>query len=188
MPSYIRMQALEAEVLAGEGQAVTAGSVTRIHDGFQICWGGGQGCQSFTGFRVNITGHITDLAVDGQLISGRLAVGTNSTGSGLAISGAYAYLATSTGTVAVVFDVRNIGQQTVGAFNPAFLPVFVTSDGRQLSYDNASSILPGPLQPGESVAAYAMFDTRTITGQFSLRTNTQTEQVLVTSEIRTPSP
>lgn len=185
MHSYIRLQALEAAAYAAEGQAGQPGTVTRILGGFQICFGT-QGCQSFTGFRSDATGHITDLAVDGQLISGRLAVGSDRTGSGLAISSVAAYLPTSTGMVTVVFEVRNIGHSVVGQVNPAFLPVLVTSDGHQSSYDSANSLIPGPLQPAESVAVVAVFDTRTITGQFSLRTNDQIEQVLVTSDLRKP--
>jgi hypothetical protein len=88
--------------------------------------------------------------------------------------------------VIVFFKVRNVGQQTVGSFNPAFLPVFVTSDGSQFNYDTSSSLLPGPLQPGESVAVMAVFHTRAITGHFSLRTNDQTEQILAATTLHRP--
>jgi len=122
--------------------------------------------------------------VDGQLISGRLAVGTDSTSSGLVLSSVYSYLSTYDHRVYVTFKVRNIGSRTLGTVNPAFLPVLVTPDGTQFSADIAHSLLPNPVLPGESVVVSAAFDTQTITGRFSLRGNGQGNgQALVTSEI-----
>ena len=146
----------------------------------------GTPCESYTGFRSDMSGRITDFLVDGQSVSGRLAIGADSTGSGLAISSVSSGLSTETGSVVVIFKVRNVGQETVGDVNPAFLPVFVTSDGSQLNYDTTNSVLPGPLQPGASIAVIAVFDTRTITGQFSLRTNNQTGQILVATTFHRP--
>jgi hypothetical protein len=141
------------------------------------CWPG-QGCTSYTGFRSDTSGRITDFLVNGQ--STPLAIGKDSTGSsGLAVTDVSADVEDQTGTTVVVFRVRNLGQQAIGSYTPAFLPVFVTPDGSQFSYDSSTSVLPGPLLAGESVAAIAVFHMRTIIGQFTLRTNDQTEQVLV---------
>lgn len=177
------MEALLNGAYAAAGQPVQSGSVTEIPKGFQTCWSGAS-CQSFTGFRWDASGRITDFLVDGQPISGRLALGADSTGSGLDISSVSGYLSTETGSVIVVCSVHNVGQQTIGNVNPAFLPVFVTGDGSLFNYNISDSVLPGPLQPGESVAVIAVFNTRAITGQFSLRTNNQTEQVLVRTTLR----
>ena len=185
MPYYIRTQALLDEAYAAAGQSAQPGSVTQIPRGFQSCWPQTP-CESYTGFRSDASGRITDFLVDGQSVSSRLTIGADSTGSGLAVSSVTAYLTTQTGSVAVVFKVRNVGQQTVGDASPAFLPVFVTSDGSQFNYDTSYSVLPGPLQPGASVAVIAVFNTRMITGQFSVRTNNQTEQVLVATTLHRP--
>lgn len=90
MLSYLRDQALQLQAMADAGQQQQPGSVTRIPNSFQIC-GPGSPCDSFIRFRSNNTGHITDLAVDGQLLSGRLAVGASNTSSGLVLSSVYSY-------------------------------------------------------------------------------------------------
>lgn len=159
--------------------------MTQISGGFQSCWSATR-CQSYTGFRSDASGRITDFLVDGQSVSSRLAVGADSTGSGLAIISVSAYLSTETGTVVISFRVQNVGQQTVGSVSPAFLPIFVTPDGSLFNYENSDSALPGPLQPGESVAVIAVFDTRDITGQYSLRTNNQVEQIFVSTGLHRP--
>jgi hypothetical protein len=186
MPYYIRMQALWDTAYAAAGDSAQAGSVTQIPEGFQACWSGATGCQTYTGFRSDTSGRITDFLVNSQSVSSRLAIGGDSTGSGLAISSVSAYLSAQTGTVVISFRVHNVGRQTVGSVNPAFLPVFVTSDGSLFNYDNSDSVLPGPLQPGESVAVISVFDTRIITGKFSLRTNNQVDQILVSTTLLRP--
>ena len=186
MPHYIRMQALWDTAYAAAGDSAQPGSVTQIPGGFQSCWPGATGCQSYTGFRSDGSGRITDFLVNGESVSSRLSIGADSTGSGLEISSVSAYLSTQTGTVVISFQVRNAGQQTVGSANPAFLPVFVTSGGSVFNYENSDSVLPGPLPPGESAAVIAVFETRDITGQFSLRSNDQVEQILVSTRLRRP--
>ena len=108
---------------------------------------------------------------------------------GLVLTDVCSYLSTGTGTVDVVFKVRSTGNQDVRTGSPPFLPVFVTSPGgAQLNYDDSTSVIPGPLQPGESAAVDAVFDTRTFTGTISLRTNNGFEAILVSSRLRTPMP
>jgi hypothetical protein len=191
MQSYIRQQALIVEAAAEAGSPGATSTVRAgVHGGYQLCSTDSSGhtsCDSFTGFRTDAAGRITDLAVDGQLISARLAVGADSTGSQLAISSVGSYRSVALGSKVIVsFKVRNISSHPVGNGTPAFLAVFDTSDGSQFNEDDNYSTLPGTLQPGESVAAYAAFDTEAITGRFSLRTNDQLMQVLVASDIRNP--
>jgi hypothetical protein len=186
MSHYLTYQSIRSEAAAAAGQPYPPGTVTRIPGGFQICADSSSGgvCQSLTGFRSDATGRITDLAVDGQLISARLAIGPNTSGSGLTLTGVTSYLNTTTGVVFIACTVRNISGQTVGSFSPPFLPVFVIPDGTQLNYDTTYSVLPGPLRPGESSPVIVEFDTRVITGHFSLRANDQTGQILVASTLR----
>jgi hypothetical protein len=69
--------------------------------------------------------------------------------------------------------------------------VFDPSGGGQFQEDDNHSTLPGNLQPGESAVEYAAFATRTVTGQFSLRSNDGYFAVLAASTLRTlhaPSP
>jgi len=187
MTHYLRLQALEAEALDAAGTPEDAGSVTRIAGGYQNCYSGGQGCQSFTAFRSDAAGHITDLDVGGQPISARLAWGPAARGAGLVLTDVGSYLSTATGTVSIVFKVRSTGNQDVRTGSPPFLPVFVTSPGgAQLDYDDFNSVIPGPLQPGESAAVAAVFHTRVIAGQLSLRTNNGYERILVASTLRKP--
>lgn len=189
MTYYIRLQALDAEAADASGQPEAAGSVSAIGGGgYQICYPQGQGCQPFTAFQADSAGRITGMDVDGQPVAARLATGPSDSRNGIAITDVASYLFTRLGQVGVIFRVRNISNYEITAFNPPFLPVFVTSPGgTQLNYDDSASTIPGPLQPGESAAVVAVFDTRTITGTFSLRTNNQLETTLVSSQVRKPA-
>ena len=78
------------------------------------------------------------------------------------------------------------GGHVVGNGNPAWLAVFDPSGGGVFQEDDSKSVIPGDLQPGESAVEVVAFATRTVTGEFSLRTNDQLETVLATSVLRTP--
>ncbi len=186
MRNYLREQTVLDAAEAEAGSAPASNTVSTIPGGYRLCWTDSSGntqCNSFTGFRTNASGRITDAAVDGQLISSRLGAGTSSRGSQLAITSVNSYLPTTVGKVVITFQVRDISSRPAGNGSPAFLAAFDTEGGSRFSEDDTYSALPSTLQPGESVAAYAVFDTRAITGQFSLRTNDQLMQVLAATHI-----
>lgn len=186
MRNYLREQAVLHEAEAEAGSAPASNTVSTIPGGYRLCWTDSSGstqCNSFTRFRTDTSGRVTDAAVDGQLISARLGAGTSSRGSQLAISSVNSYLPTTVGKLVITFQVRNITSHPVGNGSPAFLAAFDTHGGSRFSEDDNYSALPSTLQPGESVAAFAAFDTRALTGQFSLRTNDQVMQVLVASQV-----
>jgi hypothetical protein len=186
LPSYIRMEALWDEVNAAAGAPGQPGSVASAAGGFQICYAQQGGCQSLTDFQWDSTGRITDFAVDGQLISPRLAVGGSYSGSALTFSSLYTYLETAYGEVTVVFEVRNTSGHVLGlAKQPAFLPVFVTASGSQVPYDPARyTITDGPIPPRAVTAGVAVFDTTALTGQFILRANAAKRQPLAAATVR----
>lgn len=168
MDAYIRIQALEDEAYAAEGQALPSGSVNKIPGGYDLCWPSNP-CLSFTGFRSSAAGRITDFRVDRKLVSGRVAMGGESTGSGLEISDVSS-LVDTTGTLDVTFMARDISWNPVNT-SPPFIPVFVASDGSRFTYDFQQSLIPSSLQPGQSAAVEVVFDTDKLTGQFSLTEN-----------------
>jgi len=184
MSRYVR-QVLKSKAYAASGTPGPSASVTQIPGGFQLCWPG-VACQAVTGFRSNASGRITDFLVNDQPVSSRFAIGADGAASGLAISSVSAYLSNLSGITGVIFSVRNVSDGMIGDASPAFLPVFVTPDGTLFNCDLTKSILPGPLQPGESDPAIAIFDTSATTGRFSLRANTQLEQVLVSTTLHRP--
>jgi len=192
MPSYLRMEALWDEVnAAAAGSQAQPGTVTSMLGGFQICYAQQGGCQSLTDFHWDSVGRITDFAVDGQLISPRLAVGGTYSGSVLTFSSVYSYLETAYGEVTVIFEVRNTSGDALGsAKQPAFLPEFVTAGGTQVTYDtDRSTITDGPLPPGAVTAGVAVFDTTVLTGQFILRANDANERSLAAATLRKlPAP
>jgi hypothetical protein len=187
MRSYALFEALLTEANAASGSPNTPETVSTIPGGYQDCGTGSNGknsCSSFTGFRTDASGRITDLAVNGHLISPRLAVGASNSGSQLAISDVMAYRLVSIGEVWVTYKARNITSHVVGNGNPAFLAVFDPSSGGQFQEDNTYSTMPSNLQPGESAIEYAAFATQTVTGQFSLRSNDGYATVLAASKLR----
>lgn len=186
MTAYIRSQAIYAEVYAEAGQTDPAETVTSAVSGFRLCYANND-CQRLTGFQANPAGKITGFLVDGHSVSSRLTTGAKKTGNGLTIFSVTGYYFTGSGELGVLFKVRNIGQATFGSVNPAFLSVFVASDGTRYDYDASASRLPGPLQPGDIASAVAFFKTPSITGTFSLVTNDQAKQVLVSTTLRTPA-
>ena len=112
MRNYARFEALLAEANAASGSPNSPGTVSAILGGYQLCGTDSNGnttCDKFTGFRTDASGRITDLAVNGQLISPRLAAGASSTGSQLAISDVIAYRVVSIGEV-VILDHRRSKQ------------------------------------------------------------------------------
>jgi hypothetical protein len=86
----------------------------------------------------------------------------------------------------VIFKVRNISNHGLADSDPAFLPVLVTPGGTLLNYDFQASVIFGSLQPGQSAAVYAIFDTRTFTGTLIVRSNGG-EFPLVSSKLRKPA-
>lgn len=68
----------------------------------------------------------------------------------------------------------------------AYIPVFVASDGSRFEYDVADSLVPSSLKPGQSAVVMIAFATNQIDGQFSLRENTQLQQVIVSTTLRHP--
>jgi hypothetical protein len=194
MRNYAQFESLLAEANAAAGSPDTPGTVSTIPGGYQDCGtdsNGSTSCDSFTGFRTDASGRITDFAVNGHLISPRLAAGASSTGSQLAISDVVAYRVLPLGEVLVTYKARNITSHVVGNGNPAFLAVFDPAGGGQFQEDDTNSTIPGNLQPGESAIESAAFATKTVTGQFSLRSNDGLMTVLAASTLRAlhaPSP
>ena len=153
MRNYAQFESLLAEANAAAGSPDTPGTVSTIPGGYQDCGtdsNGSTSCDSFTGFRTDASGRITDFAVNGHLISPRLAAGASSTGSQLAISDVVAYRVLPLGEVLVTYKARNITSHVVGNGNPAFLAVFDPAGGGQFQEDDTNSTIPGNLQPGES--------------------------------------
>jgi hypothetical protein len=191
MPSYLRMHALWDEVNAAAGSPSQPGTVTAISGGYQICYAQQGGCQSLTDFHRASNGRITDFAVDGLLISPRLAVGGTYSGSALAFSSVYCYLETAYGQITVIFEVRNTSGHALGiAKQLAFLPVLVTAGGTRVPYSpEYSTITDGPIPPGAVTAGVAVFDTTVLTGQFTLRSSTANGQLLAATIFRKlPAP
>jgi hypothetical protein len=191
MPSYLRMEALWDEVNAGTGTPSQSGSLTGVAGGFQVCYAQQGGCQSLTDFHSDSTGRITDFAVDGELISPRLAVGGTYSGSALTFSSVYSYLETAYGETAVVFEAKNTSGHALGsAKQPPFLPVFVTPGGTQVPYDTGrSTVTDGSFPPGAVTAAVLVFDTTALTGQFILRASNSNKQPLAVATLRKlPAP
>jgi len=191
MPPYLRMQALWDDVDTAAGVPSQPGAVTNVVGGFQMCYPAQGGCQSLSGFHWDSAGRITDFAVDGQPISPRLAVGSTYSGSALTFSSAYSYLQTSDGVVNILFKVRNTSGHALGsAKRPAFLPIFVASGGTRVSYNKHYSVIfAGPLEPGAVMEELAVFDTTTLTGKLTLRSDTASTKLLATATLRKlPAP
>jgi hypothetical protein len=188
MRDYLQFEALWGEALAAAGQPLTSETVSTIPGGYQLCGtsNGSTACDSFTDWKTGAQDRITDLAVDGQLIAPRLAAGQPAAGSQLAVSDVLAYRPGGLGEVYVAYKVRNTSGQVFGNGNPAWLAVFDTSGGAEFQEDENNSVIPDNLQPGESAVELVGFATRTVTGQFTLRSNDQLETVLATSALRTP--
>jgi hypothetical protein len=187
MRTYARFEAMYTEANAASGSPNTAETVSTIPGGYQDCGSDSNGntaCDALTGFRTDASGRITDFAVNGHPVAPRLAAGASGTGSQLAISDVMAYRMLPLGKVVVTYKARNITSHVVGNGNPAFLAVFDPSGGGQFQEDDFNSTTPGNLQPGESAIEYAVFATRTVTGQFSLRSNDGYMAVLAASTLR----
>ena len=151
MPHYAQFQALLAEADAAAGSPGTPEAVSVITGGYRLCGTSSNddtSCVTLTGFRVDTSGRVTDVAVNGQPISTRLAAGPAETGSHLAISDVVAYRLGSIGQVVITYKARNITDHVVGNGNPAFLAYFDPSSGGQFQEDDDNSTLPSNLQPG----------------------------------------
>lgn len=191
MPPYLRMQALWDDIDKAAGVPGQPGAVTKAVGGFQMCYAGQGGCQSLSDIHWDSAGRITDFAVDGLPISPRLAVGRTYSGSALTFISVYSYLQTSDGVVNVLFKVRNTSGHVLGsAKQPAFLPIFVTAGGTHLRYKKHYSVIfAGPLAPGAVMEELAVFDTTTLTGKLTLRSDTANGQRLATATLRKlPAP
>lgn len=194
MRNYALFEAVLSEADAASGSPDSPETVSTISGGYQDCGtnsNGGAACDLFTGFRTDAAGRITDFAVNGHLVSPRLAAGRSSTGSQLAISDVVAYRLLSIGEVVITYKARNISSHVVGNGSPAFLPVFDPSGGGQFQDDYNNSTNPGNLQPGETAIEYAAFGTHTVTGQFSLRTNDSYMAILAATTLhalKAPTP
>lgn len=147
---------------------------------------GSNTCESFTRFRPDASGRITNFFTNGTMVSKRLALGADSSGAGLEISDVSSLASiTAGGLVCVTFEARDISWHPVNT-SPPFIPVFVASDGSRFQYDVSQSAVPSSLQPGQSAAVSIGFDTDMIAGQFSLTENTQLGQVIVSTTLRHP--
>jgi hypothetical protein len=168
--NFTEFEALVTEAAIAFDDPNKPGRVSTIPDGYKWCETDGTSCESLTGFRSDTQGRITNFAVNGHLISTQLAIGASSNGLQIAISDVIAWQATPD-EMLVVYKARSITSHDMGPGNPVFLPIFNPSTGGQLPEDSSESILPGNLKPGESAIEYTAFDTRTVTGRFSLRSN-----------------
>jgi hypothetical protein len=159
--------------------------VTPAADGYRLCAddNGSETCDALTGFRADDEGKITNLEVNGQLVSPRLAAAPDSAGAEVALSDALAYRLGSTGQVVIIYRARNITSHVVGEVTPAFLAVFDPDGGGQTQQDDDTSVDPGVLQPGETVIAYASFAAPAVTGQFSLRPNGEGPAILAATTL-----
>jgi hypothetical protein len=182
MEAYIQFQALQDEASAAQGFSNQSDSVTQIPGGYQLCEPEGSSnlCTSFTGFRSDTSGRITDFQSDGQLISSRIAAGSDSAGSGLAISNVTSFLFGGTGTLYVTFDARDLSWHPVNT-DPPFISLFITSSGSRFSYDVSQSTIPTSLEPGQSAAVILVFHANVNTGQLSLTENDSAPDNLIVS-------
>ena len=181
---WSELWALTADADAQYGTPDGADTVTPIKGGYRLCGqSSNANCNSFTGFRFNPAGGITSFLTNGYGVGGSVSVAPRARGSQLAISHVAAQYYPNTHSIAVAFDVRNVSSQVVGSVSPAFLAIFNAAGGGQYQATSQST-LPGPLQPGESAAAYAMFATQVTAGQFSLRSNDQIMTVLASTTLR----
>jgi hypothetical protein len=133
MQDYARFESLEIEADAAPGCAPDDS--------------GGPTCDALTGFRASAAGRITDLEVNGQLVSPRLAARTSSAGAGLALSDVLAYRLGATGQVVITYRARNVASHVIGEVTPAFLAVFDPDGAGQSQADDSTSITPGVLSP-----------------------------------------
>jgi hypothetical protein len=168
MDAYVRNQELQDDSYAAVGQGVQAATVNQIHDGYRLCLGGQ--CVSFTKFRSDTSGRITDFSANGRLVSHRMAVGTDRTSSGLEISDVSSLASATDKIMFLTFEARDISWHPVNT-GPPFIAVFVASDGSRFEWDVSQSVYPSSLQPGQSAAVTIVFDTDKITGQFILTEN-----------------
>ena len=72
------------------------------------------------------------------------------------------------------------------ASTAAIAPMSRDFVARLRSYDVADSLVPSSLKPGQSAVVMIAFATNQIDGQFSLRENTQLQQVIVSTTLRHP--
>jgi hypothetical protein len=180
MVPYAQFEATLTAAAASAGSPFPAAAVTPIPGGYNLCGDNGSGgttCTAYTAFQHNAAGRITGVSVNGQPVAGRLSTGPDNAGPGLAITHVVAYRLTGTGQAAVSFMVKNTGSTALSG-SPPFLAVLNPPGGGQYQEDDTHSALPGSLQPGESAAAVAVFDTPEFTGRFTLRSNDQLMSVL----------
>jgi hypothetical protein len=78
--------------------------------------------------------------------------------------------------------------QVLGNGSPAWLAVFDPTGGGEFQEDDSNSYLPTDLRPDESAVEAVVFDTRTPTGTFTLRTNDQLMSVIASCTLQSPSP
>jgi hypothetical protein len=74
MQDYARFESLKAEADGASGSPDQPETVTPAADGYRLCAddNGSETCDALTGFRADDAGKITDLEVNGQLVSPRL--------------------------------------------------------------------------------------------------------------------
>jgi hypothetical protein len=180
MVTYVRSEAVQDLALATAGQLGAPETVTKVVGGWSMCPPqGSAGCDTLTGIKANDAGLLTDVLVNGQPVSTRLSVGSKTSGGGLTISWVAGYYVPSSDLLRITFKVRNDGSSV----SPGFRPVFAGSSGPQLQDDQADSLLPGPIQPGQTAEGVASFQTQAITGTFSLQAD---GQALVSTPLRKP--
>lgn len=169
MRAYVRYEHANGAAWAAVGQPNPGESVTRIADGFKLCWrasGSGSGCYTFTQLTTDHAGQITGASVDGQSISGRIATAPAATSGGLTISDVTAYRVTDEqNLVAVAFKLTDDSYRPVNT-SPALL---ASLNGA--SDDANQDALPTTLAPGDNLYAEAGFDITQITGLFCLQPN-----------------
>lgn len=166
MRAYDGFEAEQTQANNAAGQPVSPGTVNYIgHGGYQACFD--SNCLTMSDWRTDAAGRITDLSVNGQPVSDRVAVGRSTIGSRLALSHVVAIRAAdASNLVLIAFKVKGLRRLEGGDF----LAQFDTADG-QFQQDYSQSELPSTLNPGESSYAVAVFDTAKVAGTLILRLN-----------------
>jgi hypothetical protein len=187
MLAYAQIEAMNAVAADPRGHPISPETVSLILGGYQGCGtdNGTTFCGSFTDWVTNASGRITDLNIDGQLVSQKIAICSPNGGGQLAFSDVVAYLPTQSGYVQLDYQARNASGHVFGNCKPAWLNVFDPTGGGALQEDRAASNLSGDLQSGKSAVEAVVFATQTPTGSFTLCANDKRQSVIASCTLRT---
>lgn len=163
------------------GQPDSAGTVSPVPSGYQLCWSdtsGNSKCDVFSHFTTDSAGRVTGVSVNGVPIAGRIATGPTSRVGGLVVSGIVAYKSLdNAGKVYIAYKVHDDSYKAINS-SPAALATF-----SGYSEDSFNSVDPSTLAPGVTTYGYSYFGTTKLNGPFELRSNDGYNRLLASSTL-----